>query len=105
MSKRREHGVAGNLVENDALGVAELAGLLHMPGNRLALAVGVSGEEHLLYRSRAARNLVNDTLFTFHHLVMRCEAVRDVYCLPIALGEIPDVANARKHLIALAKIL
>src|SRR5262249_26254765 len=68
--ERLDHGVLGHFIENDALDVEVLersAGfqhLLNMPGDRLALAVGVGGEKQPV---RPAHRLKDrpDVLFGF----------------------------------------
>ena len=70
---RREHGLLGDLVEADALeprlARAGLEGLLEVPGDGLALAVGVGREIDVVGRLRGLLQLVDGLFFAGQHLV------------------------------------
>ena len=73
-------GVRGDLVELDALGVAQLQHLGEVPGDRLALAVRVGGKDDLAAVALDRRaELVDGLAAALHHLVVRLEAVVDLH--------------------------
>jgi hypothetical protein len=81
-------------VELDPLRVAELQHLGEVPGDRLALAIGVGREDDLgLFLDRRAK-LVDGLAAALHDLVVRLEAVVDLHA-HLLLRQVADVAHRR----------
>src|SRR5262249_43098533 len=113
------HRGSRDLVERDAEGasVFELQLLLNVPGNRLALAIGVGGEVDAIRLVRLALQLGEDVasgaailaVLAFDDDVGRHPAVLDVdagdlLALLATARQIADVAVTRQHLEAGAEI-
>ena len=109
-AKRLEDGVLRHLVEDDPLDVEMLqrpAGfqhLVYMPGDRLALAVGVGGEEQAI----GAAHRLNDRLDVLFGLAVDLPRHRKIRVREdrAVLGrQIADMAIARDDLVVAAKVL
>ena len=79
-------------MELDPLGVAQLQHLGQVPGDGLALAVGVGGEDDLLVHLGRRPELVDRLAPAFDHLVVGLEAVVHLHA-HLLLGEVADVAH------------
>src|SRR4029079_14498275 len=87
------NGVGRNLVELDALVAAgvQIHSLEEVPGDGLALAVGVSGEVDELGTLRRLLELLDDVLLVLGHDIARSEVVIDIDA-ELRLREVADVA-------------
>src|SRR3989344_4232254 len=97
MSEGFLHGMFGNLVEYDALGLFEADGFREMPCNGLALTVRVGREYHLARLFGFLVQFVNYVLFFLHDLIARREATLDVDGVFVRLWQIANVPHARAH--------
>jgi hypothetical protein len=99
-------GVGGDLGEGDPAGRAggQLGRLGDVPGDRLALPVGVGGEEHLVGRLGGLADAGDDLLALLGHLVGDRDAAVDVHG-KVRLGQVTDVAHGGDHVVVLAQVL
>ena len=95
----------GDLVEGHPVGlvVRDAQHLLQVPGDGLALPVGVGGEEHFLTLLGGFFQLVNDLFLALDGLVVQFKAVLHVHA-QLALGQVAHMAHGGLHLIARAQI-
>ena len=95
----------GDLVEGHPVGlvVRDAQHLLQVPGDGLALPVGVGGEEHFLALLGGFFQLVNELFLALDGLVVQFKAVLHVHA-QLALGQVAHVAHGGLHLIARAQI-
>ena len=82
----------GDFVELDTFGILELEELREVPGDRLALAVGVGCEEYVGGRFRRVFEVFDDVALTFNGEVAGREPVLDVDSQR-ALGQVADMAD------------
>ncbi len=99
-------GLLGDLVEEDARGghLALLELLEDVPGDGLALAVGVGGEEDAVDALGRRLELGDHLLLRLDDLVDRLEPVLDVHA-DLALGQVHHVAHRGLHHVARAQVL
>ncbi len=104
-----EHGGLRHLVEDDALDLdvlqrpLGLQQLQQVPGDRLALAVGVGGEQEPLRPFQRPRDLVDAPLLLLQRLVDDPEVLVGLD-RAVALRQVADVAVARQDGVAAAEI-
>ena len=84
----------GDLVEGHPVGlvVRDAQHLLQVPGDGLALPVGVGGEEHFLTLLGGFFQLVNDLFLALDGLVVQFKAVLHVHA-QLALGQVAHMAH------------
>src|SRR3712207_5466374 len=95
MGDRLLHGVAGDLAELDAvdwLAAWDAGRLSDMPGDRLALAVGVGRQVDRIGRLDRLLERGDDLLFALGHLVDRYEPAVDIDA-EIAFRQVAHVAH------------
>ena len=97
--------LAGDLVEGHPAGlvVGQVQQLLQVPGDGLPLPVRVGGQEDPAALLGGLLQVVDDILLALDGLVVQGEAVLHVHP-QLALGQVPDVAHGRLHLIARAQV-
>src|SRR5581483_10733880 len=101
-----EHRLLRDLVEQDSVHVLPLRTelLCDVPGDRLALAVGVGGEVHVLLVLGRLLDLVEDLRLALDHVVLGGEVVLDVDA-ELRLRQIHHVPDGRLHLVVLPQVL
>src|SRR5215212_8581479 len=99
-------GVGGDLGEGDPAGRAggQLGRLGDVPGDRLALPVGVGGEEHLVGRLGGLADAGDDLLALLGHLVGDRDPAVDIHG-EVGLGQVTDVAHGGDHVVVFAQVL
>ena len=104
--QRLEHGLLGDLVEEDTVHVlpapAELLG--DVPGDRLTLAVGVGREVDVLLVLRRLLDLVEHLRLALDHVVLGGEVLLDVDA-ELRLGQVHHVPDRRLHLVVPPQVL
>jgi hypothetical protein len=80
MTKSFLHGLRGDLVEDHPLQgrTVQLSRLHQMPGDGLALAVGVGGQEDSAGASGRILDVLHHLALLFWHEVVRLESVSDI---------------------------
>ena len=99
LSRMRERSVdreLGDLVEDDPVGIAQAERLGEMPGDRLALAIGVGREQRRRRLLHGRAEIADLLLLALDQLVLRGEAGVDVDA-DLRLGQIADVPHGREH--------
>ncbi len=104
VSKRFLHGVFGDLVEHDALGLFEFKDLGEVPCDGLAFAIGVGRKDDRIHVFCHAGKFIDDFFFAFHYLILRHETALDIDGILIALRQIAYVSNGSTHDESVAKI-
>src|SRR5881628_845619 len=105
MRQRMGDSVLGDLVEQDALHLAAVRELArHVPGDGLALAVRVGGEEHSLRGFRGLLDFGEGLGLLLDGHVLGREAVLDVHA-ELALRQIAQVPHRRLDGVARAQVL
>ena len=89
-------------MEDHPLRLLEPCDLLDVPGDSLALSVGVGGEVDLVGLRNRALYLCNDIALLGRDHVAGDEAARDIYRVFITLGQIADMADRGQDRIVLA---
>jgi len=92
-------GDGGDLVELDPLGVAEVERLGEVPGDRLALPVGVGGEDDLAVTADGGLQLTERLAAALNDLVGRLEAGVHVDRERL-LGQVADVSHRGPDVVA-----
>src|SRR5207248_10966035 len=100
--QRPAHGLRGDLVELDALGVADLQHLGQVPGDGLAFPVGVRGQDDLLVLLGRRAKLGDRLAAALDHLVVRLEAVVDLDA-HLLFGQVADVAHRGPDVVAVSQ--
>ncbi len=96
MRERRVNRELGDLVEDDPVGIAQSERLGQMPGDGLALAIGVGREERRRRLLHGRAQIADLLLLALDELVLRGETVVDVDA-DLRLGQIADVAHGGEH--------
>ena len=96
MRERRVDGQLGDLVEDDPVGIAEAERLGEVPGDRLALAIGVRREQRRRRLLDGGAEIADLLLLALDELVLRGEAGVDVDA-DLRLGQIADVPHGGEH--------
>src|SRR5438093_230860 len=103
--ERLADSVLRDLVEQHPADVVAVAqGLRDVPGDRLALAVGVGGDEHALRLLRRLLDLGESLRLLLDGDVLRREAVLDVHP-QLALRQVAHVPHRGLHGVARAEVL
>src|SRR2546422_126727 len=103
--ERLPDGVLRDLVEQHPADVGAVAqGLRHVPRDRLALAVGVGGDQHALRLLRRLLDLGESLRLLLDGDVLRREAVLDVHA-QLALRQVAHVPHRGLHGVARAEVL
>ena len=95
----------GDLVEGNPAGLVlrQVQQLLQVPGDGLPFPVRVGGQVHLGAFVRRVLQQGDGLLLSLNGLVVRLEAVLDVYP-HLALGQVPDMPHGGQHLIVRPQI-
>ena len=104
-----EHAVLGDFIEHDALHFLTLQFALglqqfvQMPGDGLALAVGVGCEIQGFRLLQGTRNGIDVLLVALHHLILHREAMRGIHGAFLR-HQIPNMAVGGKNLEVLTEV-
>ncbi len=104
MRKRLVDGMLGDLVKDHALRQTrfDLGGFHQVPGDRLALAVGVGGQVNLSVTLRQFFQFLDNFLLLVGDAILRLEVMFDVHRKRRA-EQITDVADGGLHRVSLAE--